>query len=184
MFKKDDVFGQVFEQMDKAFEHADKAFDQLDKAFDSDFFKSTKEVVKQILSFAGPFPAFPPINVYSVTFTGIDPTTFKALETPLVQYNIEIALSGYKSEDVTVNVHDVAGVKVLVIESKGRSDKQKGIEWYQRGIAGRAFKTNFTLANNVKVNNAELKDGLLAITLSIENPIKKPTVENIVVNKG
>lgn len=174
------VMGDVFQHMDKTL---DQMSTELDKVFDSDFFKSTKETINSILSYAGTFPSFPPVNVYTEKFN-VDPTTLEQLKDPILEYVVQLALSGYKSEDVEVNVHDVNGVKFLVIESKGHNDKRDNIKWFQHGIAGRAFKMSFTIANNVKVKSANLENGLLSIHLTVENPIKKPAVENIPVNKG
>ena len=42
-------------------------------------------------------------------------------------------------------------------------EKDKDGEIIHRGISQRSFSRSFTIANDVKVNGAELKDGLLLI---------------------
>lgn len=203
MSKKDDVFGDVFGhvfkqadkafiQMDKAFEHIDRALEDISKTAETvqtEFLQSTKDAVNAFLRFPDPFPSFPPINVCIESFN-LDPSTFQISETPIVKYAIELALSGYTSKDVDVNVFEANGFKTLVIEGKGVNHNDRrysgtsvaNISWYRRGIAGRAFKLNFPLLNNIKVESVVLKDGLLTIRLVIEPPAATSSCENIKIN--
>jgi HSP20 family molecular chaperone IbpA len=168
---------------DNAFEQLDKTVAKMDEMFDSDLFKTATENVNTILSFSGATPTFPPMNIYSVA-KAVDPVTFQLLKSPL--YVVELALSGYKSEDVDVNIHGAEGSKkILVIESKGINErKTDGVKFYQRGIAGRAFKVSVELANNVKVASAKFADGMLRIDLTTVPDVQKPTVEKVPVSKG
>ena len=45
-----------------------------------------------------------------------------------------------------------------------RSEEKAGDEVIHRGISQRSFARSFTIADDVKVNGAELKDGLLTIS--------------------
>ena len=80
------------------------------------------------------------------------------------KYDIEIALAGYNKKDINVNLED----GVLSIESKKDEKKETKVdsegEILHKGIAKRYFKKSFTIADDVEVKGAELKDGLLTIS--------------------
>ena len=80
------------------------------------------------------------------------------------QYNIEVALAGFNKKDINVTMEN----GILTIESvKDKQEQEvkdnKGVLF--RGISKRYFKRDFTIADDVEVNGAELKDGLLTISL-------------------
>jgi len=78
------------------------------------------------------------------------------------KFDIEVALAGYDKKDISVEYED----NLLHIKSvkETKSDKEKdGV--IHKGIAKRYFSKSFTIADDVKVEDAELKDGLLKIYL-------------------
>ena len=79
-------------------------------------------------------------------------------------YDIEVALAGFNKKDIDVSVED----GVLTIESK-TSDKDESKDeddnTIYKGISKRYFKRSFTIADDVEVKGAELKDGLLRISM-------------------
>ena len=90
---------------------------------------------------------------------------------------VEVALAGYSKAEVEVVVED----KTLTIKSSDTptTDKPKD-NVIHKGIAKRAFKRVFTLADDVVVNDAVLKDGLLTVELERVVPEeKKPKVIKI-----
>ena len=90
---------------------------------------------------------------------------------------VEVALAGYSKAEVEVIVED----KTLTIKSSDTptTDKPKD-NVIHKGIAKRAFKRVFTLADDVVVNDAVLKDGLLRVELERVVPEeKKPKVIKI-----
>ena len=77
-------------------------------------------------------------------------------------YAIEVALAGFNKDDVEVEFED----NLLTVRTKhvGKSEnKNEDGEVIHRGISQRQFARSFTIADDVKVNGAELKDGLLTI---------------------
>ena len=61
--------------------------------------------------------------------------------------------------------------QLLELVIKGEVSKQEDkLEFLHRGIAARSFKRTFRLAETIKVNNANYKDGLLHIYLEREVP--------------
>ena len=78
------------------------------------------------------------------------------------KFDIEVALAGYDKKDIAVEHAD----SVLTIKSvkETKSDKEKDGVIHQ-GIAKRSFSKAFTIANDVEIKGAELKNGLLKISL-------------------
>ena len=77
-------------------------------------------------------------------------------------YSIEVALAGFNKKDVEVEFED----NILTVRTKqlNNSDEQnEDGEIIHKGISQRQFARSFTIADDVKVNDAELKDGLLTI---------------------
>ena len=85
---------------------------------------------------------------------------------------IVLALAGFSTNDLMIQ----ATSSELVI--CGNGDKNSQQEYIHKGIAKRAFTKTFRLADNVIVDSAEFKDGLLSIYLYREKP-KKETPKNI-----
>ena len=77
------------------------------------------------------------------------------------KYAIEVAVAGFNKDDVEVEYED----NLLTVKTKDikRSEEKNGDEVIHRGISQRSFARSFTIADDVKVNGAELKDGLLTI---------------------
>ena len=79
------------------------------------------------------------------------------------KYAIEVALAGFNKKDVEVEFED----NLLTIRTKQvnkSEEKNEDGEILHKGISQRQFARSFTIADDVKVGDAELKDGLLTIT--------------------
>ena len=77
-------------------------------------------------------------------------------------YAIEVALAGFSKDDVEVEFED----NLLTVKTKQASKSEDGSsdgEIIHKGISHRQFARSFTIADDVKVGGAELKDGLLTI---------------------
>ncbi len=78
-------------------------------------------------------------------------------------YAIEVALAGFNKKDVEVEFED----NLLTVRTKQvnkLNNKDGDGEIIHKGISQRQFARSFTIADDVKVNDAELKDGLLTIS--------------------
>ena len=77
------------------------------------------------------------------------------------KYAIELALAGFNKNDVEIEYED----KLLTVKTKkvNKTVEKDGNEIIHRGISQRSFAKSFTIADDVKVNGAELIDGLLTI---------------------
>ena len=90
-------------------------------------------------------------------------------------YQIEMALAGFSKSDIEVKTVD-GQLTIKSIESENKDEK----ETLHRGISKRKFSRTFTLADDIKVNGAELKDGMLLIDLEkIVPEEKKPRTNDI-----
>ena len=78
------------------------------------------------------------------------------------KYAIEVALAGFNKKDVEVEFED----NLLTIRTK-QVDKSENTnedgEIIHKGISQRQFARSFTIADDITVGSAELKDGLLTI---------------------
>ncbi len=80
------------------------------------------------------------------------------------KFDVEVALAGFNKKDINVSVEN----GMLTIESKQEEkskDKDEDGEVIHKGISKRYFKRSFTIADDVEVKGAELKDGLLKVSM-------------------
>ena len=114
----------------------DNMFDHFEHMLDDSFFSN------------GTAGNFPPYNI---------------VKTGDLTYNIELALAGFNKKDIEV----VSAHGQLTVRSKKEETDHTDntdLKIYQ-GISKRQFVRSFTVADNIEVRGAELKDGLLVIAL-------------------
>ena len=92
-------------------------------------------------------PNYPPYNIVKVKDN---------------HYNIEVALAGYNKKDSDVLYED--NMLTIKTADKKEDEKQEGENLY-KGIAKRMFKKSFTIADDVEIKGAELKDGMLRVSM-------------------
>lgn len=95
-------------------------------------------------------PSYPPYN--------IEKTADDA-------YRISIAVAGFASDDLAIEVKEHA----LIVTAK-KADNGDERTFLHRGIATRAFERRFQLADHIKVTGASHEDGMLHIDLVREVP--------------
>jgi len=94
-------------------------------------------------------PNFPPYNI---------------VKTGKNTYDVELALAGYSKKDIDVSLEDgVLTIKSIKDADEKEVEDNNGI--LHKGIAKRYFSKAFTIADDVEVKGAELKDGLLKVSL-------------------
>ncbi len=79
-------------------------------------------------------------------------------------YRITLAVAGFRPDDIDITAQQ----NLLVVHGK-KHDEQGG-DYLHVGIANRGFERRFELADYVRVDGAELADGLLIIDLVREVP--------------
>jgi len=80
-------------------------------------------------------------------------------------YRVEIAVAGFRPDELTIEVKE----NLLTVQGRkvANDDARK---FLHRGLAERNFERRFQLADYVIVNDANLADGLLSISLKRELP--------------
>ena len=77
-------------------------------------------------------------------------------------YDVELALAGFNKKDIEVEYKE----NLLTVKSKKQEEtKDEDGNIIHRGISKRMFSKSFTIANDVEVKGAELKDGLLKVRM-------------------
>ena len=97
--------------------------------------------------FRGTLGNFPPYNI---------------VKTGENTYDVELALAGFSKKDIEVEYKE----NLLTVKSKKQEEtKDEDGNVIHRGISKRMFSKSFTIANDVEVKGAELKDGLLKVSM-------------------
>ena len=88
---------------------------------------------------------------------------YNLVKTGAHKFDIEIALAGFNKKDINITSEN----GMLTIESKQdeKSKDTKDGEVIHKGISQRYFKRSFTIADDVEIKGAELKDGLLKVSM-------------------
>ena len=77
-------------------------------------------------------------------------------------YDVELALAGFNKKDIEVEYKE----NLLTVKSKKQEEtKDEDGNIIHRGISKRMFSKSFTIANDVEDKGAELKDGLLKVSM-------------------
>lgn len=125
----------IFNQLRPVTVGFDPIFDRFERMFEDDFFSA-------------PMVNYPPYNI---------------VKTGDYTYDIELALAGFNKKDIDVSYEDGV-VTVKTIHETSEESQAKG-SILHRGISKRQFTKAFQIADGVEVRGAELKDGLLKISL-------------------
>ena len=80
------------------------------------------------------------------------------------EYRIDLAVAGFRRDEIDITAQQNV---LIVAGQKGDGDNQ---DFIHRGIATRSFERRFALADHILVRTADLKDGLLSVTLVREIP--------------
>ena len=109
-------------------------------------------------------------EVYNAVSVNYPP--YNIVKTGENTYDVEVALAGFSKDDIDVEYAE----NILTIKSKKVETKDKdGNDILHKGISKRYFSKAFTIAEHVEVKGAELKDGLLKVSMERIIPeAKKP----------
>ena len=98
-------------------------------------------------------------NFNQMTATNFPP--YNIVKTGEYTYDVELALAGFSKNDIDVEYKD----NMLTVKSKEKAKDDDVNGMLHRGISKRWFAKAFTIADDVEVKGAELKDGLLKISM-------------------
>ncbi len=91
------------------------------------------------------------------------------------EYTISLAIAGFSMNDIEITLEK----NVLTIEGTS-PDIPEGRNYLHKGIGNRNFRRDFTLAEHIEVESAELENGMLHINLVRDVPeAQKPKKINI-----
>ena len=74
-------------------------------------------------------------------------------------FSIELAVAGFTKKDISISKEK----ERLSIEGKQEEGKEQ--EYVHKGLASRSFKRTFTLADDIVVKGADMKNGILSVDL-------------------
>jgi molecular chaperone IbpA len=78
------------------------------------------------------------------------------------KYAIEVAVAGFSKDEITVEVDQD---QLVVRGTQVTTDEETSKEYLHRGLASRDFEQSYTLAEYMEVKDAEVKDGMLIISI-------------------
>ncbi len=82
------------------------------------------------------------------------------------RYRITLAVAGFRQDEIDITARQ----NLLVITGRKGESRGKDGNYLHMGIATRAFERRFELADFVRVEDAQLADGLLSVELVREIP--------------
>jgi molecular chaperone IbpA len=95
-------------------------------------------------------------------------------------YEITMAVAGFKQSELSITAEQ----NMLTVSGKtGEKEEKEGKNYLHKGIATRNFERKFSLAEHVKVVDAQLADGLLTLKLVREIP-EESKPRQIAINSG
>ena len=126
----------IFNQLRPVTVGFDNVFDHFESMFDEGMFRMPTAT------------NFPPYNI---------------VKTGEYTYNVELALAGFSKDDIEVHYEN----NMLTVKSKqkDKSEAKDSEGVIHRGISKRWFSKSFTISDDVEIKGAELKDGLLKVSM-------------------
>ena len=109
-------------------------------------------MLDQLMAGDTPAPTYPPYNIEK---TGEN------------AYRITVAVAGFGEGDLNV---EVKNQQLAITAARRETEGEQKPVYLHRGIAERGFERRFQLADHVRVNGAELVNGLLHVDLVREVP--------------
>ena len=91
------------------------------------------------------------------------------IKTDDTHYQIEIAIAGFKKDEVSVEVEQA----MLTVKGENNTEDHTSTSYLHRGLSKRDFVRTWQLAEHMIVNGAEIKDGMLTISLEYIIPEEK-----------
>lgn len=82
------------------------------------------------------------------------------------RYRITLAVAGFRADELDITAQQ----NLLVVAGKKADTQDNAAQMLHLGIANRSFERRFELADFIRVDDADLVDGLLVINLVREVP--------------
>jgi HSP20 family molecular chaperone IbpA len=131
----------------------------------SPFLLGFEEIERALDRVAKAADGYPPYNIERLAKTDEAPERLR----------ITLAVAGFSRAEIEITVEE----NELVIRGRQKEPEQNRV-FLHRGIAARQFQRTLLLADGMRVANAELSDGLLAI--DVERLEEKRSVRRIEIS--
>jgi len=100
-------------------------------------------------------------KVFNLQQTQSNYPPYNLIEVSSSESLLELALAGFKKEDVKVYTQDGK----LFVEGNQQEDKESSQNYVHRGLAQRSFTRAWSLSDETEVRSVKFENGLLAIVL-------------------
>lgn len=92
------------------------------------------------------------------------------IKTDDTHYQIEIAVAGFKKNEISIEVEQ----ETVVVKGECETQNENTTKQYlYRGLSSRSFVRTWQLSDHMVVNGAEIKEGILTINLEYIIPEEK-----------
>lgn len=116
-------------------------------------------------------------RIHSSARSGDNYPPHNVIKTGLSSYSIELAVAGFRQEDLRVETKD----GILHVYGCNSVDDR---EYVHKGISSRKFEKSFRISEFVVIDGADLRDGILVIHLRVEVPEEKRPREITIGSAG
>ena len=99
-------------------------------------------------------------RIFNVHETSSNYPPYNLIQVSNVESRLELALAGFKKEEV----HVYTEYGKLFVEGQ-KEDKESDTRYVHKGLAQRSFKRAWTMADDTEVSDVTFEDGLLTIQL-------------------
>lgn len=77
-------------------------------------------------------------------------------------YTITLAVAGFERDEIDVSIDQD---QLIITGDKKVTESNEDVEYLHRGLAYRSFERTFALSEHMVVKSADLKNGLLTVTI-------------------
>ena len=100
-------------------------------------------------------------RIFKIHETTSNYPPYNLVQVSNVESRLELALAGFKTEEV----HVYTEYGKLFIEGQ-KEDKESDIQYIHKGLAQRSFRRAWTLSDDTTIKEVTFEDGLLNVTLT------------------
>lgn len=101
-----------------------------------------------------------------------DTSAYNLLQKDKEHYELTVSVPGYQLDELDVSVlnNQLTIKAVHDVEQNEASDEKDGIKWLHKGIKKSAFSLSFNLDHRIKIQSANLDQGLLTLEFTYDIP--------------
>lgn len=101
-----------------------------------------------------------------------DTSAYNLLQKGKEHYELTVSVPGYQLDELDVSVlnNQLTIKAVHDVEQNETSDEKDGIKWLHKGIKKSAFSLSFNLNHRIKIQSANLDQGLLTLEFTYDIP--------------